>query len=832
MGELLGRSAELHLVGEALGADSGAVVVHGEAGVGKTTLATHVLASLDHRAGGALGTLTWLPFLALRRAFPELPEGTWSGDADYVAAAVQAALGGATLLVEDLHWAHPQTLDVVTQLIGRVRLLATVRRGTPAAADAVEQLEKAGATRVDLDPLDPTTARRLAERIGPGLTEAQAAEVVRRSGGNPLLIEELSAGGEVPTSLERALLARCRQLSEAQLDGLAMLALAGQPLRALGLPDPLGLVESGLVVVNEEQEASVRHALVGEVVDGLLSPERRIRCHRALAGLLDQPGDIARHLLAAGDRAGAHEAALRAVEAAQTPGERWRHLVTAADSASGDTAAELLLKACQAALAASEIQEAGRLLADLEATGAMTGPLAGAVALARANEAYLSGDVPRFATEVARGRDLVDADSPEVGVLRAREAMLAYVAEGDVQRALELALEGVELARATGGPTLHAKGMVAVALAALGRSGWRDYFEEAISEARARDDTEYELNSRHNYVISLTAAGELEPALAEAAKQVERCESLRLRKKTRAAHVARLIVVGYRGDLARAEQEATRLLGLSLRQGDRLDVVALFTKILGEQGRLAEVLEWAEEMVPSSLHETSYRAARGMAFVQAGQPERALVEWELFDNLASVNPYEVTECAPLHAWTAWELGSALPERPASLVGGLYAGVEPELDGLHALAAEQYAAAREHFERATRLHGERRGQVLWCRWAVAEAARLNGTPDAESLLRGVREEAEAEGFVPVVTRCERSLRAMGVRLRRSQTPPSHSVLTSREREVADLVVEGLTDHEIAARLGVAARTVESHLASARRKLGAANRSHLVALLDTR
>jgi DNA-binding CsgD family transcriptional regulator len=51
------------------------------------------------------------------------------------------------------------------------------------------------------------------------------------------------------------------------------------------------------------------------------------------------------------------------------------------------------------------------------------------------------------------------------------------------------------------------------------------------------------------------------------------------------------------------------------------------------------------------------------------------------------------------------------------------------------------------------------------------------------------------------------------------------LTRREAEVAELAAGGLADREIAARLFVSVRTVESHLASAYRKLGVESRSQL-------
>jgi DNA-binding CsgD family transcriptional regulator len=58
------------------------------------------------------------------------------------------------------------------------------------------------------------------------------------------------------------------------------------------------------------------------------------------------------------------------------------------------------------------------------------------------------------------------------------------------------------------------------------------------------------------------------------------------------------------------------------------------------------------------------------------------------------------------------------------------------------------------------------------------------------------------------------------------------LSPREREVVILVVAGLTNHEIAARLYLSERTVESHVRSALMKVGARNRLELVRLRSTR
>ncbi|TIC83563.1 hypothetical protein E8D34_15655 [Nocardioides sp. GY 10113] len=831
MPRLVGRDADLAEVGALLDEPPRAVLVVGEAGVGKSALAAAALAGRSVRVGGALATLSWMPYLALRRAFPELDEETWGGDVAHVLALLGELLGtvpelparAATLLVEDAHWADEATLASLEGLVGVVPLLITVRRGHPAAPDVAARLEKAGASRLDLEPLGGDDARRLLDRLRPGLVPAEAADLLARSGGNPLLLEELARDG-VSESLTRAVLARCRALPEPALEDLVVLALAGRPLPATELAAIADLRESGIVGVDHDGVASVRHALIAEVVVDLVSEERRRRCHRVLVRLADHPGEAARHLLAVGDREAARGAALAAVDAALTPGERWRHLATAAEASDGDGAVLLRARAAEAACTAGEPGEAARLLDGLE----VAGPHGVAVALARATQAFQAGEWDRYLAEVDRGRALAVPGTEGEALVRARQATAALVVRNDPATARRLAGEAVALARQQGLSAAGPRATAAGAQAALGGPGWEAEFAGAIAEARSDGDVYRELNARHNLVFALTAAGRLDRAAEEAATQRARCLELRLLKRARSAEISALVVDCCRGDHDRVLGESARLLAEQLSPGDRCDVQVVRGTALAQLGRVEDALDAAAAIGERASHAADHLAVRVYANAYGGHAEPAREAWSGFAASLGQEDVMVAEVTRAMAWLCHEAGWPLPERPPVTPAGLVAGTGPELDGVAALAAGRPAEAAGLFARARAAHGPRRWEALWCRWAEGEARRLAGDPSASAVLGEAAERAAEHGYAPILARCRRSLRALGERPPVERRRGTADPLTPRERQVVDLVVQGLTDAEIAARLGVARRTVQTQVASARAKLGADSRAHLAAL----
>jgi DNA-binding NarL/FixJ family response regulator len=104
-----------------------------------------------------------------------------------------------------------------------------------------------------------------------------------------------------------------------------------------------------------------------------------------------------------------------------------------------------------------------------------------------------------------------------------------------------------------------------------------------------------------------------------------------------------------------------------------------------------------------------------------------------------------------------------------------------------------------------------------RRAAAELERLGAWGYRDVALRVLRRLGE---------RPRPSARAAGAR---SDDDDRLSTLTRREREVAELVAEGCTNAQIAARLHVGEGTVGKHVSSALGKLGVPSRAGIAALL---
>jgi DNA-binding CsgD family transcriptional regulator len=198
---------------------------------------------------------------------------------------------------------------------------------------------------------------------------------------------------------------------------------------------------------------------------------------------------------------------------------------------------------------------------------------------------------------------------------------------------------------------------------------------------------------------------------------------------------------------------------------------------------------------PAVLH---WQAEAAVAALAAGRPDDAR---PLADDLLA---------------RARRYGALRPLGIAERVAGL---VHPGPSGLELLARSTVTLGASN----ARLELARSLLDLGC------ALRRSGArTDARETLRAAADEGERCGAVVLVTRATEELHLAGARPRRSRTS-GPAALTSGERRVAALAAEGLTNREIAQRLFVTRRTVETHLTHVYGKLGT-DRTGLRAALD--
>jgi DNA-binding NarL/FixJ family response regulator len=145
------------------------------------------------------------------------------------------------------------------------------------------------------------------------------------------------------------------------------------------------------------------------------------------------------------------------------------------------------------------------------------------------------------------------------------------------------------------------------------------------------------------------------------------------------------------------------------------------------------------------------------------------------------------------------------------VAGIDIGLKPPV-------APPYRAMFEcHWQRAAFDFGE----VGW----TYDRALMLSLLDEEDALMEALEIARGLGAEPLTRRVARRMRELGMRVplgQRDATRANPAGLTARQLEVLGLLVEGLTNAEIADRLVVSPRTAEHHVAAVLTKLGASTR----------
>ncbi len=325
---LVGRSQQIDRLTEVLMGDRRALVVEGDAGVGKTAL----LGELGRRARATGWTVVRCECVEAERGFPYSAldrilrplDGYVHALADHQRRAVEVVLGRTPgeapavmalgtavlnllvlasadsprlLIVDDTHWIDSASGDVLMFVARRlsgapVSVFLGLRSGEPTDFDS------AGIEDLELLPLDPASAAELLDERHPGLSLALRAEVLRWAVGNPLALTEmppsLAAGPTaasrpelpLPRRLERVYVQRLDRLQPDERFALLLLALDGAADDGqLGLAHRLDAARTaGLIDVHRPDERpSFRHPLVRSAVVGAASLEQVRAAHLRLA---------------------------------------------------------------------------------------------------------------------------------------------------------------------------------------------------------------------------------------------------------------------------------------------------------------------------------------------------------------------------------------------------------------------------------------------------------------------------------------------------------------------------------------------------------------------
>ena len=297
-------------------------------------LTTHLEAHYPALAGEAVPLLAPLLSLPVPGAYPA-PAYSPQKQKDQTIALLlgllrELAVHQPVLLVlEDLHWADPSTLELLTRFVeqpGSAPVLAVLT----ARPEFDPPWDKSHEISLPMTPLSEDEVKAMLASIGGDLPAATMRRIVERADGVPLFIEEmvkipsLNTPADdldaIPATLHGLLAMRMDNLGEARI-AAQLAAIIGREfdvglLRRL-LPDPAALKASlralhdaELIFQVDETTRKFKHALIQEAAYQSQTKAAQQAAHRRIARVLlgefpevvaNRPELIARHLSAGGE---------------------------------------------------------------------------------------------------------------------------------------------------------------------------------------------------------------------------------------------------------------------------------------------------------------------------------------------------------------------------------------------------------------------------------------------------------------------------------------------------------------------------------------------------
>ena len=858
---LIGREAEIHFVGESLaGGENTGVVIAGRAGVGKTRLAREIAAAMaadGWAVSRVAGTATGRPVMLAAFA-------RWIDDFDatpvamvrQVIAALTADAGGAELLVfvDDAHLLDDLSALVVHQLVMQQvgAVIATIRTGE-SSPDAVTSLWKSGSLeRLELQPISRVESDELLRSVlGAPVSADCAGRMWKLTRGNVLFLRHLveqeresgrlaSESGEwrwtgtpsVSPSLTDLVELDIGTVPEDVQQVVDLVAIAEpidrSTLASLATREAIETAEDrGLISASSTgDEVYVGHPLYGEVRLNRSGPLRLRRLRGSIATAMTRSQSQADPLRLGllwleSDLPPDPIVLSRAANIARSRLDLGLAERLAQAAVNANTSAATKLQLAYILFLREKGTDAEDLLDTIEAQHAPATGFLNLVILRSANQLWVLRD-PESSWDVLEDalnrRDGVRADDLRAfrGVqlaLAARpadavEAMVAVDYDRLDQFGRILCLCAETLALGDLGRPIQA--------AAKARAGYVVVGESPQSSFQGTGLTEF-------HAQALLAAGYVDDAVAVAEHRLRQCADLPGLARSMATAVVGMTALA-KGDLT----TAVRCLGSAETAiGDYGEISGIFyrfrilhTEALARSGHVAAAIE-ALEATCNSRHpayryvESAYLLAEAWVAAARGRVAEARKISSRAVEFARTQGQPAREVIGLQA--AAQFG-------ATDVDARLADLATQVDGPRATVSSMYAHVlavgdAAGLEAASR-DFENMGDVL----AAADAAAQAATCYRHAGRRGAALTASARAH-RLAQRCG-GASSPALNAARLAIP-----FTQREREIAVLVSQGLSNRQIAEAMSLSVRTVEGHVYRAGVKAGVATRSELSSVIKT-
>ncbi len=726
-------------------------------------------------------------------------------------------------------------------------------------------------TRLELGPLDADAADELLRSLAPGLAASDVELRRERAGGSPFWLEALARADDVAADAQRLVTARLRGAGADVVEVLSLLVVAARPVttneaaNVLGVPDAAvdaaadDLVARG-IALRHGPLLHPAHDLIREAVSRELPARKRRELHARLADHLEAraDGDL-RLLREALDHRGASGApAIELAERVATSPQRallgTDGLATLAEifEREGRAAGPLGLELARMALELVALADAERL--GCAAATRLTGVERAQALLVATWAAFEQQERERAHELLGRARAAggsdpaiaLEADALEASTylwVEGRQEEGQRLAEGVVRRARKVVAAGVEnLSEAERRACFRA--FEAAAGAAM-QADRPDLLLRLIDEQEALSDP-LDVAVIFHRTFGLRHSGRFaEAADAARAAWIDANRRVLPHAALEAGHVLgqTLLDLGRLDEAQRVADEVAPL-GVRVRASYRVPAVARLQAELevvrGDwRSAIAKLAAHTDEtpdphfrlgghqVIARTLVRIGTAEERSAA---SGRLEKAFVDAEraacprCFTELRWVAAYalakldRVDEARDVYAEVAGRGGGNGGRVSYSALRALGAIRSAAGD---ARAADSVRAAREEAERL-----ELRVEALWQRLDESELLERDA---AVAVLREGAAIAEEIGATTLLEAMRQRLRSRGVRTWK-RPRADDAMLTSREREVAQLVAAGATNPEIAASLFLSRKTVERHVSNVLRKVGARNRTELAARLE--